>query len=185
MRYIHDLRDNYSQINMFSLAVFYVFLILWIIVFLACTFKMYYNRNINEYYDSVYYFLLGKSKNIFEDVMRLETQNQFNDLIEQKESKIQNIRQQQDANQRFYEEKIEKARKSISVVEKNNEELIDDLDKMNDYLINVQNYIHEKNEINQNNIEKISEMLKSRLKTFVLGMFQTLKVLKVCLLQFQ
>ena len=113
MRYIHDLRDNYSQINMFSLAAFYIFLIIWIIIFLACTFKMYYNRNINEYYDSVYYFLLGKSKNIFEDVMRLETQKQFNNIVEQKEKRLDEIQEQQYANQKLYEEKIEKVQLNL------------------------------------------------------------------------
>ena len=177
MPYIHDLRDNYTQINILSIAAVIIFILLWVLVFLSVVFKMYFNRNKNEYYDNTYYFILGKAKNIFEEVLRKEVQVQFNDKMEEKEDDIQDIYDFQELNKKLYDEKIAKAEESISVVEKYNDELIDDLDKMNSYLTDVQEYIQKKNEMNQDNIDELSEMLKSRLKTYVLGMFQTMKVL--------
>ena len=149
MPYIHDLRDNYTQINILSIAAVIIFILLWVLVFLSVVFKMYFNRNKNEYYDNTYYFILGKAKNIFEEVLRKEVQVQFNDKMQENEDDIQEIYDFQELNKKLYDEKIAIAEESISVDEKYNDELIDDLDKMNSYLTDVQEYIQKKNEMNQ------------------------------------
>lgn len=175
--YIHDLRDNYGQINSISVITICIFIILWFILFLAVTFKMFYNRNENEYYDSVYYFMIGKSKNIFEDVLRKEVKKEYDIKFKDMQDEINELVQTRNESDDRYRQEIQSAEQSISIVEKNNEELLDELDIMNDQILDAQEYIQEKNEMNQSNIEKIKNMMKVRLKTFIVGMFHSLKVL--------
>lgn len=176
-KYIHDLRDNYGEINSISLATIYIFMTVCLIIFLAITFKMFYNRNNDEYYDSVYYFIIGRSRNIFEDVLRKEVKKEYDLQFQGMQDEINDIEKYRDESDNRYRREIQAAEQSISIVEKNNEELLDELDLINDQVLDAQDYIQVKNKLNQSNIEKIKDMLKERLKTFIVGMFHSMKVL--------